>query len=367
MLEKLRYLLDAAFFMERMRDDHYRRILGHCKVIGREDGHPVYSLLIPALLSDSHRASLVSAGLDQAAGRRTPILANIAVTDVCDAKCENCVFEITRQSRPQMTDDQLLSAFESCRELGISTLVLVGGEPLLRPNLPEILRRFDCSRTTVVSFTNGGRLENRCTELVDAGLRRIIVSLEYPDAARHDAYTHKDGLFKAALRGIKAARRAGMLTGISVTIHADTTEADLHRFFEFAHDQGLVEIYMSREISRRTPITGLMPTDEGARAAEEANRSSRYAFGVFYYPRFASIAGFGGCSAGATRFYITPYGDVTPCDVMKRSFGNVTRESLASIWHGMTNSPGMGYASGPCRFALDEPEDGQPIRGRMFV
>lgn len=367
MIDKLKYWHDAALFLERARDEFYNRVIGHAKIIGREDGHPVYSLLIPALLSDAHRTSLVASSLCQMTGGRLPMLANIGVTDVCDARCEHCAFELTRQSREILSTEQLLSTFEACHQLGVATIALVGGEPLLRSDLVDILRRFDCRRTNLVSFTNGGRLAQRARTLVAAGLRRVYVSLEYPDAARHDAFTHKPGLFDDALHGIDSARRAGMLVGISVTIHGDTTAADIQQFFNLALHHGVVEIYLCREIDRNRPITGEPPTDEWAKLAHEANQKITYPFGVFYYPRFASSAGFGGCTAGATRLYVSPYGDVTGCDVLCRSFGNVREVSLARIWNQMVNSPGMGDVHGPCRFALDADEDRAPHRSRLFV
>ena len=92
-----------------------------------------------------------------------------------------------------------------CRELRPIVAILSGGEPLLRPDLLEIVRtlKTGCAPLRVFLNTNGALLTlPRFAELVDAGVDEVLVSLDYPDE-RHDAFREIPGLF-ARIRALVA-------------------------------------------------------------------------------------------------------------------------------------------------------------------
>ena len=132
--------------------------------------------------------------------------------------------------------------------MGVFTIAFVGGEPLLHKDIIDIIKGFPRDRANLLLFTNASRLEPLAADLKKAGLNRVYVSLEYPDAARHDAYCGHKGLYDKALRGVAAANRAGMLTGFSWTLHSDANPEDLSEAIRLCRDANVRELYICHDI-----------------------------------------------------------------------------------------------------------------------
>jgi cyclic pyranopterin phosphate synthase len=125
--------------------------------------------------------------------------------------------------------------------LGIDKLRLTGGEPLLRRDLPRLVRMVaDVPGIKDVGLTtNGLLLANQAQALFDAGLRRINVSLDTLDPGRFREVSRRDGL-EQVLAGIEAARRAGFspIKINAVTIRG-LTDQDVVPLARFAREQEL--------------------------------------------------------------------------------------------------------------------------------
>jgi MoaA/NifB/PqqE/SkfB family radical SAM enzyme len=285
-----------------------------------------------------------------------PQIATIAVTDRCDSACEGCYFNNQLDSNKNvLTPEELKRVMADLAAMGVFTIAFVGGEPLLHPDIVDIVAAHPADRSSLLLFTNASRLEPLAADLKKAGLNRVYASLEYADAGRHDAYCRHRGLFDKALAGIAAANRAGMLTGFSWTLHADAQPHDLQEVIRLCRETRVRELYICREIKPGYEYACSPFTAEDAFFQEirRANADKKNRFGIVYYHYMMSALGFGGCPAGGTRLYISPYGDVTPCDVIMKSFGNVRQQGLPAVWAAMTRHPGLGTISGPCRIGLE--------------
>ncbi|HXC65272.1 MAG TPA: radical SAM protein, partial [bacterium] len=152
-------------------------------------------------------------GLTDAFGRTMRTL-RVSVTDRCDLRCTYCMPAAGMQ---WLAKGELLSFEELERvvrafvELGVSRLRLTGGEPLLRQNLPLLVKAFaglpgveDLALTT-----NGTRLAGLAPALKAAGLKRATVSLDSLDPERFAAVTRGGDLAKV-WQGLLAAEAAGL-------------------------------------------------------------------------------------------------------------------------------------------------------------
>ena len=332
---------------------YFEKMLGHDKVIGYEQGHPVHSMVLPAYGSPGQLNSLLHQFIAMTA--RMPMLqvASLALNDVCDSDCRGCYFKSLKQSGGAvLTTPEIGRVLDELAAMGVYVITLVGGEPLLHTDIVDIVAGFRPDRASLLLFTNGSRLEPLAPALKKAGLNRVYASLEYADAARHDDYCRHPGLYEKALRGIAAAKKAGMLTGFSWTLHGDARPADLQEVIRLCRATGVNELYICREIQPGAHSCGFTLDDPFYREVAAANRDRGNRFGIVYYHYIMSRFGFGGCPAGGTRMYISPYGDVTPCDLIAKSFGNVRTAPLSQIWDGMAQHPCLGTISGPCRAGL---------------
>jgi cyclic pyranopterin phosphate synthase len=137
----------------------------------------------------------------------------ISVTDRCNLRCAYCMPE----EPSWFPRDEILSYEEVARlarifmSRGVRKFRITGGEPLLRRDLPELVRMLaDTPGVEELSLTtNGLLLDELACDLVEAGLQRINVSLDTLVPERFRALTRRDGLDRV-LRGLDRARELGL-------------------------------------------------------------------------------------------------------------------------------------------------------------
>jgi cyclic pyranopterin phosphate synthase len=146
-------------------------------------------------------------------GRRISYL-RISVTDRCNLRCVYCMPE---RGVPWQPRQAILSYEEITRlvtvgaEMGLRRIRLTGGEPLVRPHLPRLVRQLSqvSSIEEISLTTNGVLLPRYAGALAEAGLRRVNISL---DTLRPDRYRKitRWGDIDDVWRGIEAAQVAGL-------------------------------------------------------------------------------------------------------------------------------------------------------------
>ena len=110
-----------------------------------------------------------------------------------------------------LTTDELITVIEVAVDEGINEIRLTGGEPLLRPDIVEIVARINAIKNApkLSMTTNGLALAKLAKPLVDAGLERINISLDTLDRERVKTLTLRDRIHDV-FAGIDAAREAGL-------------------------------------------------------------------------------------------------------------------------------------------------------------
>jgi len=136
----------------------------------------------------------------------------ISVTDRCDFRCVYCMSEdMTFVPRSEiLTLEEIAEVGRAFTELGVDKIRITGGEPLVRRNVLALFRRLGGlpDLRELVLTTNGSQLARMADDLVDAGVRRVNVSLDSLDPAKFRRIT-RVGDLENVLEGIEAARRAG--------------------------------------------------------------------------------------------------------------------------------------------------------------
>lgn len=138
----------------------------------------------------------------------------VSLIDKCNLRCTYCM---PGEHMEWMPAADLLTADEFLRVIGIGVangitqVRLTGGEPLLRPDLAEIISRITAlpNAPTVAITTNGIRLAKSIDSLVAAGLHRINISLDTLDAQTFVGLTRRNELH-AVLEGIEATIASGI-------------------------------------------------------------------------------------------------------------------------------------------------------------
>lgn len=184
----------------------------------------------------------------------------ISLTDRCSLRCTYCM---PAEGVPWLAGPTMLTTPELVRiaavgvRLGISEIRLTGGEPLLRPDVVDVVRRLAAlegptGRPEVSLTTNALRLPGLAGPLRDAGLARVNISLDTLDRDRFRALTRRDRL-PQTLAGIAAAEAVGLAPiKLNAVVMRDVNEDDVVPLVRYALDHG----YQMRFIEQ-------MPLDPG--------------------------------------------------------------------------------------------------------
>jgi len=141
-------------------------------------------------------------------------------TKGCNLRCIHCRATATELSSPlDLPTTKALNLIEQVSQYALPILVLSGGEPLFRHDIFD-LARYATERGLRVALATNGTLVSQevARKIVDAGVRRVSISLDGADAATHDAFRSIPGAFDAALRGFQSLKEFGMSLQINMTI-----------------------------------------------------------------------------------------------------------------------------------------------------
>ena len=195
--------------------------------------------LAPARISSAARGPLPTRLVDSF-GRVHNNL-RISITDRCNFRCVYCMpEEMEFYSKGQiLTYEEILRLSQVACSLGVDKIRLTGGEPLVRRDLPKLVRALtELGTLTDLSLTtNGARLAEMAGELWDAGLRRINVSLDSLDPETFAELTRRP-LFDAVMRGLDEAARVGFAPiKVNAVAMRGFTEGELLRFADLAREK----------------------------------------------------------------------------------------------------------------------------------
>jgi cyclic pyranopterin phosphate synthase len=166
----------------------------------------------------------------------------VSVTDRCDLRCTYCMPAEGLDwlaSESQLTSAEIVRLTAVMVGLGIRSVRLTGGEPLVRPHLDRLVASLSALGLSDLSLTtNGTTLARHAAPLAAAGLDRVNVSLDSLMHHRFEQITRRDALDKV-LAGIDAAHRAGLVpVKVNCVVMAGTNADEILDFVAFARRSG---------------------------------------------------------------------------------------------------------------------------------
>lgn len=154
---------------------------------------------------------------------QAPFIVIWEATRACALACLHCRADaIARRDPGELTTEEGFRLIDQVRSFGeIPPLfVVTGGDPMRRPDLADLVRYASDVGLTVALTPSGTAAvtPRRLTELRDAGLKRVAVSLDGPDAATHDAFRRVRGSYDWTMKIIQAVTDLGMSLQINTTV-----------------------------------------------------------------------------------------------------------------------------------------------------
>jgi cyclic pyranopterin phosphate synthase len=168
----------------------------------------------------------------------------VSVTDRCNFRCVYCMpEEMTFYDRREvLTFEEITRFVRIVARMGVARVRLTGGEPLVRRDLPRLVRAVSAIEgiEDVALTTNGVRLDELAVPLREAGLRRLNVSLDSLDPETFAKLTRRD-MLAAVARGIDAAIEAGFRPlKVNVVAMRGVTERELLAFARLAREKPII-------------------------------------------------------------------------------------------------------------------------------
>ncbi|MBV9374898.1 MAG: radical SAM protein [Alphaproteobacteria bacterium] len=159
-----------------------------------------------------------------------PAVCDFSITNVCNAACDFCGFarDKTLAGPARFVDTEAYSrALPVLHRRGIRYLTLQGGEPLVHPDVVRLVSQTVAAGISCAIITNGWFLSRYIRSLADAGLCRLIVSLDSADLAEHERNRGLEGLERRLAKGITLAKEYGLPVQASVTVNRLVNYDDL--------------------------------------------------------------------------------------------------------------------------------------------
>lgn len=303
-----------------------------------------------------------------AAGAGAVLPANLRLvawelTRSCNLACVHCrAAALDRPYEGELTTAECMRVMDEISGVSLPIIILTGGEPLLRRDVFDLARYGNEKGFRMTMATNGTLLTSEIVgKMLESGIQRISISIDGSSAESHDAFRKVPGAFEGALRGISAAKEAGLDFQVNTTItHANLDE--FPRIHELVVSLGAVahHIFMLVPMGRGKDLQeeGIGPDDyEKAlhwfyEQKDTAPLQLKATCAPHYYRimrqraraegRTIDFDTFGldavtrGCLGGSGFAFISHLGQVQPCGYLELDCGNVREKSFKEIWE---NSP----------------------------
>ncbi|MCP9438365.1 MAG: GTP 3',8-cyclase MoaA [Nitrospira sp.] len=271
----------------------------------------------------------------------------LSVTDRCNLRCRYCMPEeeyVWLPRKDVLSFEEMATLVGYFVDLGVDKVRLTGGEPLLRRDLPRLIRLLSQNRgiVEIALTTNGVLLAEQAKSLYDAGLHRVTVSLDTLKPDRFRRLTGRDE-FARVLKGIEAVRTIGFPDlKLDTVMIRGFNDDELVRLIEFARSiDAEVRFIEYMDVGGANEWT----MDKVLSGAEMLERLSRH------YGPIAAIPGRG--AAPAQRYQLA---DGTTFGVIP----STTTPFCAQCDRSRVTADGMWYL---CLYATDGIDMRGPLRG----
>jgi len=252
----------------------------------------------------------------------------LEVNTACGLSCQMCYREKGDDLLPMSDIKRLLDDIA-----GVGTrLEILGGEPLLRGDLAEIIRyaKQAADVPQVVLYTNGlGADHHRAKELYNAGLDTALVTLISCDEKEHDAFVGVDGAWQETTVGIKALKEADIRVYTFTAIHS----ANIHRVKE-------IHAFVKEELGTHAVFYQYIPQGADDPLIPDKKEWADVKRWILcemnpeharFVREFCTLAGTA-CSGGYFVFTVKVDGTVTPCPfIADIRLGNIKKQSIWQI------------------------------------
>jgi len=196
------------------------------------------------LTSDAaHERALHDQRMQSADFNLSPFTIAWEVTRACAYACVHCRANAQHQRHPQeLTTEEALGLIRRLKDFGNPILIFTGGDPMMRRDLFDLIAYATESglRCSLTPTATALPTLERLRRAKEAGIRRIALSLDAPDAATHDRFRQVEGSWQRTMRILHHAREVGLSVQVNTTV-ARHNLARLPEMLPFIQEVGAVQ------------------------------------------------------------------------------------------------------------------------------
>ena len=252
----------------------------------------------------------------------------LEVNNACDLSCRMCY---TKKGRDLLPMEGIKRLIDDIGNVG-TRLEILGGEPLLRGDLSEIIRyaKEEAQIPAVVLYTNGRYADReRSHELRWAGLDIAIVNLISSSEEEHDRFVGKEGAWAETIAGIEQLLAAGVEVYTFTAVHSANIER-IKEIYAFVKERLGVHALFYQYIPQRKDDP-LIPGRERWAEIKRWILCEMNPEHARFVRNFCTLAG-SSCSGGEFVFTVKVDGTVTPCPFISDIvLGNIKEDSIWKI------------------------------------
>ena len=313
-----------------------------------------------------------------------PFLAIWELTQACDLACVHCRACATpTRDLLELSTDEGFALLDRIAAMGTSLMVFTGGDPAKRSDLVALVEHGTHAGLTMAVTPSGTGLMTFALlrELRDAGMRRVAISIDGPDAATHDAFRRVEGSFEHCLRILLEAKTLGIERQVNTTLGGHNLRA-LSTMSSLVAETGAVlwSVFVVVPTGRATPSLLLGPRALEAALVELAEIAARVPFDVktTAAPHFrrvqlehhvrqaagvlldvdadGQVRGPRGINDGSGILFVSHRGDIYPSGFLPIRAGNVRTEDVIDVYRTsavfriLRDADSLGGKCGVCPF-----------------
>ena len=266
-------------------------------------------------------------------GLHVPSYLIASITSSCNLHCAGCYSRANNatvdcQATMQLTDEEWLRIFKEAEELGVSFILLAGGEPMLRRDV--IVAAGTMQNIVFPIFTNGTYMDERYFDLLDK-CRNLIPVMSIEGGQLVTDSRRGEGVYDMLVGNMDELHKRGLIYGVSVTVTKENLqEVYSDEFLDLMRGRGCKAVFYIEYVPVTDESQDLAPDDEDRAFMNERMDHLRANHQDMMYIAFpGDEKSSGGClAAGRGFFHINSHGGAEPCPFSAYSDINVKETSV---------------------------------------
>lgn len=262
---------------------------------------------------------------------------SIEVSKACNLKCPFCYANAGVKQEGEITYEKILEVISQAKSIGVKTITLVGGEPIIYPRLRELVNFINDNGLNTLIFTNGITMTEELADFLFNRNVSLIVkfnSINNPEI-QNKMVGNVSGVFEKIQNTIKILTNAGFnktnptRLGLE-TVISHTNLGEIPEIFRFARKNNIypyIELIMPT--GRGKEYEDVLSKEQPQKIFNELLAIDEKEFGYTWIPRPPQVAS--ACKYYFTSIYINAFGKVQPCPGVAIELGDLNKETLPEI------------------------------------